>query len=73
MAQTGSELQQLNPQHLSSLPDRPVEVRMPQQESPSTLAREMEALAVNSSSRSLLERPIKPGMFNILLHSGKFC
>ncbi|KAK0105976.1 hypothetical protein ONS95_004485 [Cadophora gregata] len=60
MAQTSSGLQQSNPQNLPRPPDQPVEVQMPQQDSHGTLAKGVEALEVNSSSRSPPERPMKP-------------
>jgi hypothetical protein len=72
MAQAGSNLQQLNPQHLPSPPDQPVEVQIPQQDSPGTSARGIEALEVNSLSRSQLERPMKLGTFSTFIDSENF-
>jgi hypothetical protein len=72
MTQTGTELQQSNPQYLPSLLDQPVEPRIPQPDSPGTSASEIEALEVNSSSRSPLERPIQPGTLVSLYARGRF-
>jgi hypothetical protein len=71
VVQIGSELQQLNPQHLPSPPDQSVEVQMPQQDKPGTSARGIEALEVNSSSIFPPERPMKPGTFSNLYTLGE--
>jgi hypothetical protein len=63
IALTGIELQLSNPQHLASLPDQ----------QGSALTRRFEVLEVESSSRPPLERPVKPGTFNIFIYLEKFC
>ena len=59
-----SKLQQSNSQHLLSPPDQPVEVQLPQQDSPGLSARGIEPFKVDSSSSPLPKRPVKPGLFN---------
>jgi hypothetical protein len=58
------DLQQSNSQHLRSPPDRPVEVQMPQQDSPGKPARCIKPLQVDPASKPLLEGLAKPGTFN---------
>ena len=69
MTPVSSEQQQSDPQQL---PSPPVEVHKPQQKSPGTSARWIETLELDSLSRHLSERPLKPGSFDIFMHSEKF-
>ena len=68
-----SKLQQSNFQHLPSPPDQPVEVQLPQQDSPGPPARGIEPFKMGSSPRTPPERPVKPGTFSSFIHSEKFC
>jgi hypothetical protein len=71
----GTELHPSNPQHLATPPDQPVKVQiqMPQQGSRDIRTEWIEVLGVDPSYRSPPERPVKPGIFNIFIHSGNFC
>jgi hypothetical protein len=73
IAPTCSELQLSNLQHFPSPLDQPVEVPKPQQDSPGTSAGWIQALDLDSFSGTLPERPLKPGSFDIFMHSEKFC
>jgi hypothetical protein len=73
IAPTSSELQLSNPQHLPSPLDQPVGTSKPQQDSPDTSAGWIEALDLDSGSRTPTQRPLKPGSFDIFMRSEKFC
>jgi hypothetical protein len=70
-----TKLHPSNLQNLATPPDQPVKVqiRMPQQDSTGILTGSIEGLEVDPAYRFPQERLVKPGMFNIFIHSRKFC